>query len=224
LQVFHPKRYRFFYPAGLISLVLLPLLGCIYLYSKPVIEQQYVMEVNTISPESQKRYPDRFPDPLELRQYQKIFLSGNKTGDSIKLLEVQGAIHSILTKKDTVNGIQIVFGPKAKYFSLVQSLNICLMEEAKTWTIHKNNFLVLYRNPTKQVNFRSFCGTPEIQRYYDRLFREEKELQYKKLHPAPAISLAAIIKTFWPSSVLLLIMVSLNIKKVRHLLREQPTI
>ena len=214
MQFFRRKRYRFFYPAGLISLVLLPLLGYYYIYSKPAFEQKYVIEINTLSPQLIKNNPKIFPDPAKLRQYKPILLTGNDIEDAIKLRQFQLEIRNMISNKDTIKGAQIIYGSKAKYNSFVESINICYKENASYWAPLNNNFYVIYRNPTKQNYLQSFCGTSEIQAYYDRLMRNEEERLHRILHPVPQKSIIDIAKSFWPAGILYIIMVSLTARKV----------
>lgn len=217
MQFFQRKRYRFFYPAGLISLVLLPALSYVYFYYKPIVEQKYSIELNTYSPDQTKDHPDLFPDPIIIRNYFKIYLTGEKRHDSLNLIYAQLVVRQILSKKDTVNGVQIIYGPKAKYASFIETLNICLKENARSYTPYKDSFLILYYelNPNYQkALLSSVCGTPEVQAYYDRLFREANEAKYKQTHPDTKNLLLKSSKHFWPAGILYLIMVALTIQKV----------
>ncbi len=226
MQVFRRKRYRLFYPAGLISLVGLPLLCVLYLYAKPVFEQQYVMEVNYFSLEDHNRDPVYYPNPVTLRQYSAFHLSGKRLNDSIKLRNIRFTIRQLIADQDTLKGIQVTFGKKASYGSLAEAFNVCFGEGLKSsalkWVGSKNNIWIYYRSPkapfmkVKPIPLPVCGGVFNFQEVDDGPTEPEPLL-------IAGLPFNLFIKTWWPSFILLLIMVYLNVKKVNRLPRK-PTV
>jgi hypothetical protein len=227
MQFFRRKRYRFFYPAGLISLVLLPLLGYFYLDQKGAFRQEYNIEVNFWNPEQFKDIPEFNVSPESVRNFRTILLNGNKLEDELKLQQAQKEIHQLMINKDTLNGIHLLYGPKATYGTMISGLNICLKEQTKVnwpnvgWSSYGNNLWVFYLD----IDYSQFftCGTEY--NVYSGLKEKNKnqvfiDLIYQELRKF--ISSLKQAKSFWPAGILYIIMVSLTARKVVRQFRNYP--
>lgn len=49
-------------------------------------------------------------------------------------------MRDLLKNKDTISGLHLVFGNQSKYWALIETLNICLKEKAKTYVLVGNEF------------------------------------------------------------------------------------
>ncbi len=120
------------------------------------------------------------------RHYSNIFITGDDIQDKKKLDSIQNVIRIMIQKCDTVNGIHIKYGEKAKYQSLIRTLDICAIELAYNFTLSDNNMWIMYSPPLEDTSSYSnsfVCGTPAIQRHEWYVnFREEmareRELKY----------------------------------------------
>ncbi|MBK0401516.1 hypothetical protein I5M27_00885 [Adhaeribacter sp. BT258] len=232
MQFFRRIRYRFFYPAGLISLVLLPVLGYIYLDQKGAFHQEYIIEVTLWNPPDTP--PDQFNEnpefnvsPASIRKFKTILLNGNQLEDEHKLQQAQKEIHQLMINKDTISGIHLIYGPKATYGTMISGLNICLEEQTIVnwpnvgWSIYSNNLWVFYRDVDYSQLFT--CGT-EYEAYTD--LKEKNNYQVFtdliKEEICKSISSLKQAKSFWPAGILYIIMVSLTARKAVRRLRNQP--
>jgi len=181
---------------------------CFVFAKTKVFENSYVIEINSLTPKIAKNWrgPERDFDIHPQRNYFDICLNGNEKEDKIKLDFVQLQMRDLLKSKDTILGIHIVFGNQSKYWTMVETFNICLKEKAKTYVLVGNDFWFYNYFPkpiTKQEGFfKNFCGFSDC--IYEQNLKEEKKenniLQKLKETPKTLITLYVLL------SVLFLVM------------------
>ena len=162
------RRKRIFYLPGLISLLGLPIVlwhfyGIQYKQANQrviriVWTNEYQMELMQkdipLSPYSiwdsiQGFHPKR---TLEL-----ITLTGDELYDQVKLNYFQIRMREIITSNDSVNGLQIHFTPATSYNSVVKTLDICKIEDAKIYWPHNNNLYFWHEPPNWLFDGLSHC-------------------------------------------------------------------
>ncbi len=170
--------------------------------------------------------PEFNVSPATIRNFKTITLTGNKVEDEHNLKVAQDEIHQLMVDKDTLIGIHLIYGPKAKYATMISGLNICLEEQTKVnwpnvgYSSYKNNLWVFYRDIDYSLFFT--CGTvsegysgikakSSYQTFIDLAHSELKQI----------ISSFISAKSFWPAGILYIIMVSLTARKVVRQFRNQ---
>jgi hypothetical protein len=107
-----------------------------------VFEREYAIELNMWAPDMSDSWIrggyDYYIHPQ--RNYINIDLTGNEKEDRTKLDFVQLQMRDLLKNKDTIAGIHLVLGNQSKYWALIETLNICLKEKAKTYVLVGNEF------------------------------------------------------------------------------------
>ena len=222
MPFFRRKSYRFFYPAGLISLALLPLLSIFYLRFKVALQQQYVIPYLYSNDDSRP--------PEQLRNYITVEIGKNPGENNDLLSEAQSKIRQLSLDKDKINGIQFIFRKESKYNDLIQILNICLKENV--------NFI-----PEREHLWVLFTGLPlaDSPTFEELIFYNWSEKDV--VIPDPIFSFLRVelltswralkfqfqefvtqlqhVKPFWPIGILYLIMVALTARKVVNQLQYQ---
>jgi len=122
-----PKRLIIFsniYFPGLISIVLLPLIGIIYFYFYQV---KYAMPVTWFDKAGIERVNKLHSTDVDLekfRSYTKIYLTGDQSHDKNELIRLPSLLDKLLAKDDTKNGISVFLASKTRYQELVTTLDI----------------------------------------------------------------------------------------------------
>jgi hypothetical protein len=206
-MISHKPHKKLYYTSGLISLLLLPILCVLYLQKTKVFEPEYVIELNMWTPDMSDGWIrggyNYYIHPQ--RNYINIDLTGNEKEDRTKLDFVQLQMRDLLKKKDTVSGIHIVFDNQSKYWALIETLNICLKEKARTYVLVGNEFWFFnyYPEPviTKKVVIGPIfsCGTVSIS-YLQNIEEQEKQnqiLQQLKETPQRLIIFYILLSTLF---------------------------
>lgn len=212
----HKPHKKLYYTSGLISLLLLPVLCVLYLQKTKVFERLYAIELNAWT---QERANNRRANGYDFyinpkRNYLNICLSGNKKEDRTKLDFVQLNMRDLLKSKDTISGIHIVFGNQTKYWALIETLNICLKEKARTYVLVGNDFWFFnyYPKPIKKKedNFRVSCGTADANYLRNLEEQEEQNQILLQLKETPQ----GLIIFYILLSILFLFMCGIEIRKI----------
>jgi hypothetical protein len=142
------RRNIIFYPAGLISIVLLPILCLWNLNEQRVFDKIGAMDVAYY-------YNYTFLDTafnnwdkkIQLyRKYTRIEFTGTANDDSLRLKYAHLEIKRILNSKDSINGIHIRFTEKAKYWNFVKAIEITQLENPNM-TLNNNDLWMYYTPP-----------------------------------------------------------------------------
>lgn len=172
------KRKRIFYVPGMISLVLIPLFCFYHFYKVNAFKVYSSLEFSVPNKEDFEKYKVR-----DLRRY-KIFDFNGEMSEKNKLEEMTFYLRDLKVKKDTINGIQIHFGPKANYQTFISSIEILTVEKAPTWIINDNDIFVIGSSNTPKKRKSSAvtntmnCGTIEVMRqqaYWEQKAKKEEE-------------------------------------------------
>ena len=92
-----------------------------------------------------KKYPDIFRGPYPPKRYYiDINLTGEKKSDKTKLDFSQIRLREILSRNDSVYGIHYYFDDSSEYGSFIKALDICRIEQAKTYMPYENHLWVYY--------------------------------------------------------------------------------
>jgi hypothetical protein len=154
-------NYRL-YPAGLISIVFLPLLCIWHLNRQKTFEKTGAMDVAYYYHTSDIVQVNWFKTVPSFRKYTEIKFSGNAGEDSLRLQYARMEVRRIFNSKDSINGVHIKFTSATKYWSFVKAIEICHNENAFS-LLDNNDMWIYYASPLiteKNTDVQSFnCGT-----------------------------------------------------------------
>jgi hypothetical protein len=151
--VSRPLR-KLFYPLGLISLALLPLLFYINLETHLQKNDLHALEVSYPSKQNITEKDTIGSDAWTKQEFltiqdfiryvgcQRMVLTGDKE-DCVKLAYLKIALKEMMQNKSTVTGIEIVLTRHTKYKSLVSLYDICKTEQAPRYLHYRDKFWIL---------------------------------------------------------------------------------
>jgi hypothetical protein len=99
-------------------------------------------------------------DQLPQRHYHRILLTGTEAEDKVCLEYAQLAMRQMMASRDTVAGIQIHFGKQAKYGSFIRVLDICKIENIRTYMPYQDDIWVYNTTPpgSREPEIFPICG------------------------------------------------------------------
>ena len=201
-------------------MVLLPVLGIFYFRYKAALQQQYVIPYSFNTKEG--------TPPELLRNYTTIEIGGNSEENKQLLSQAQKKIQKLTINKDKVNGVHFIFNKESKYSDLIQTLNICLLENA-THIAEKEHLWILYTDlpNIKSTNDEKIIlinlNEDDVVMPYTFPLRLELLTSGRalKFQLKAFITQLQQAKSFWPIGILYLIMVALTTQKVVRLVKNQ---
>jgi len=213
----YPRKHRtkLLYPAGLLSLAVLPLL-CIWYIAQNTYTNERALELVTYN----KRWDNSTPFKVHpKRNFTQINLTENDAENRVKLLYVALQVRDLRQSNDTINGIHFHLNNTAKYSAFIKALEIArykggvtedsLYKTYKTYVANGNDIWVFnYRE--KKIK------EPEIQESMGGclIFTEWKPSGEEINREERAKQLAAI-PYHWPSGIILLSMILMVLFNVR---------
>ncbi len=143
------KRRSLFFPFGIITLTLLPIIGFQKITlkeSKENVAPQHCLEI-VISP-SQKYDDEMFTieKVINLRTYKSFFLTADKLKNKTILSQARLLYNQIKTNKDTLNGVRISFNDSTKYQDFITALDYCNEKWPHTFGVNGSDIWALYDN------------------------------------------------------------------------------
>lgn len=160
------SRSYIFFPIGLISLILLPIICIWYLNKINAFKEERCLTIavsNKFWEElSLKEYGFRI---YPKRNYIEIDLTGNENDDNIRLNFAELEIRQFVKIQDTINGIRFHFDDTAKYWTLIRAIDICNSEGANIYNFYGNDMWVFNLPKPKQTGIAiepMFCGLMQI--------------------------------------------------------------
>lgn len=133
------------YSAGLISLVLLPILCLGWLYQHKAFEKQGVIDILFYDPDWNIRLPkeSQFEFPPK-RDYTVIDLKGNDHNDMVSLQYAYVLLNNWKIAKDTLQGLRFHYGEKAKYWTFIETINLLKAADLNSYMPYKNDMYAIY--------------------------------------------------------------------------------
>jgi hypothetical protein len=142
------RNYRALYPAGLISIVLLPLF-CIWNLDKQhafdkmgAIDVAYYYNYHGFD----TAFKNWDKKVQSYRKYTKIEFTGIAKDDSLRLQYAHLEIKRILNSKDIINGLHIKFTENAKFWNFAEAMEIIQIENPNT-LLNNNDLWMFYMPP-----------------------------------------------------------------------------
>lgn len=200
-------RKRIYYSVGMISLLMLPLLGFLFIRTSPRFKKQHVLEINMFVRDN----PFGLELPLKQKQIE-IRMTGDPYRDSLVLITSRWTIREFKQSRDTSKVIHFYFEEDAPYWTFVQVIDLCKRERAYNFIPFENHIWIVNR-PRKKLNiddlraenirpmvcgYRS-CGT----KITPKKIKENKMMFIKEnagiLWPASLIFMLMIFTSIWKS-------------------------
>jgi hypothetical protein len=136
------KHKKIYYSAGLISILMLPVLCIIYLNNINAFTHYGGIDLFLWNGKDSKEETTKF---LNSKTFTVVNLTGNLESDISKLRIAQKNVKKIISTKDSIKGIKFHFEKKAEYWSYIRVLDIFQIEKAKTYLAYKND--IWFANP-----------------------------------------------------------------------------
>lgn len=137
------KKLR--YIPGIISIILLPILGIWYMNKHNYFQQFGALDIAYPDIEEDEEFEQYIREDFtfDYRNYTEITLDGNKEESKKKFQYVDNFTNKIIETKDTINGLKIHLGNQATYNEFIQLLNV-LWEKPREiiWTIDNDTFIL----------------------------------------------------------------------------------
>jgi len=143
------KRKRIYYSAGLISIVLLPILCLINIKNSNPFGNSNSIGFQSMGGQENTELFKNYTAFLNTKKFTTIALTGNNISDSIKLEEAHSDIKELVKSKDSVAGIKFHFGQKSKYWAFVRVLDILYVEQCYTFFVYKDDIWATNPKPVK---------------------------------------------------------------------------
>lgn len=147
------KRKRIYYSAGLISIILLPVLCLINIKNNDAFKNRYSINFQNWDGQENSEFFKNNIAFLKTKKFTTVIITGNNNSDSIKLQEAQKNIKALVKSKDSVGGIKFHFGQKSQYWTYIRVLDIINIEQGGHYFSYKNDILFTNPKPPKPVKF-----------------------------------------------------------------------
>jgi hypothetical protein len=212
LKIKTQYKKRIYYRAGLISLILLPIL-CVWYLNKQ--DQLRVIPISPWNPDSYFNKVNHSQSHPE-RKYLDISFNVNNGENKIKLDYAQLEVRRLVNSRDTLNGVHFYFDDSTQYSILIKALDICDIEKADYCSMYENDMWIWMPLTTKPLKPNTFpiltCGGVILR-------DSDKQGKIKKLNEEKRLKQIAYIKdlakTFWPSEFLFGFMILLTAIRLR---------
>jgi hypothetical protein len=191
---------KIYYSAGLISIIMLPILCVIYLKNNDAFVNYGSIELETWNG---KDFEPEITKFLNSKKFTVVTLTGNINSDKTKLNDAEQKIKRLIISKDSINGIKFHFEKKSEYWTFVKVLDILESEKARFYVPYKNDiWFTNPRQPKKKI--KTFvCGTPYFYNYIDK---RDSKIEYQKI-----IDLA---KTYYLSIIAYFLMIFFTFRRI----------
>ena len=143
------KRKKIYYSAGLISIILLPVLCLMNIKNSNPFRNSNSIGFHSMGGQESTELFKNYTTFLNTKKFTTIALTGNNISDSIKLEEAQKNIKELVKLKDSVAGIKFHFGQKSKYWAFIRVLDILYVEQCYTFFVYKDDIWATNPRPIK---------------------------------------------------------------------------
>lgn len=142
----HPHR-KMFYPIGIISLALFPILGLQKLAEEYTIRtaRPHCIELNFAPSKIAARYKEFGVENIKkMRRYKTFKLTKDSSINHSILNNARLLLNKIKKDKDTYHGVHIVFKNTTRYGDFIKAVNYCFEKFPATFAPCDNNIWAMY--------------------------------------------------------------------------------
>ena len=136
---------KIYYSAGLISIILLPILCIMYLKNNNAFKQYGSIDLQVWDGKENNIGTKGIRTFLNSKKYFIVDLTGENKSDQIKLNNAENTIKKLMISKDSLNGVKFHFGEKSEYWTFIRVLEILSIQKAKFYVPYKND--IWFANP-----------------------------------------------------------------------------
>ncbi|RZK50567.1 MAG: hypothetical protein EOO87_19170 [Pedobacter sp.] len=159
-------KIKIFYPAGFVSIILLPIFCIWNLNLTGRFDKVGAIDVGYFYHNEAEEYSSKkFLEKIKsARIYNEIVFNGNEINDRAILKRAEIKVATIVNSRDTINGVLFKLTDKVKYQSFVSAIDISQYKEIQS-IIDGDNIWIFYTKPAEvKSHDYFFCGTNEISR------------------------------------------------------------
>ncbi|MEA9412692.1 hypothetical protein [Flavobacterium sp. PL02] len=149
------RNSKIYYSAGLISIMLLPILCILYLKKNDAFTSYNSIK---LEPWNEENYKEEIVPIINSKKFTAVNLTGNSTSDKAKLNAAEKRIKELIATKDSINGIKFHFEDKSEYWSFIKVLEILETQNAKFYVPYKNDIWFAYSRGEKKKTIFRVCG------------------------------------------------------------------
>jgi hypothetical protein len=150
-------RTKLFFPFGILSLVLMPILFLSELNNRKVFQKTGYLTVywysKHISELNEEMMPDKDHPP---RNYAEYELTSNDEANKIRLIDARNAICELSQSQSLKKGVHFKLTDDAKYADLINVFTICLKENVRTFLPNNNDVWVFILDSNKTIEKETF--------------------------------------------------------------------
>lgn len=204
----HTKKI--YYSAGLISIILLPIMCILHLRSIDAFTHYGVMNFQMWDGKEENIGTKGITEILNSKKYKIVNLTGDNNSDNTKLNIAEKNVRKLILSKDTISGIKFHFGEKSEYWTFIRVLDILTVEKAMFYVPYKNDIWFTNPNPKpKKINKNlepiklMYCG------YKPNYIDESESIKWSEIKE--------IVKKYYWLVIAYLVMLFFTIKRIYKL-------
>jgi hypothetical protein len=199
------------YSAGLISLVLLPVLCLYWLYKFEISKIKHGVDIVFWSLDAKKTVPeDYWLESVIKKKNTIINLTGNDRTDNISLQYAQVLLSKWKVDKDDSQVLNFHFGNNAKYWTFVEAINVCKAVKLNSYIPYQNNMYAFWNFHPKPVPEFSLPPCATFISFSDDIVQTKESIDL-------IILSQKFIKDYWAPGIVFLLMSILTLNKLyRH--------
>jgi hypothetical protein len=144
-EIMRKHNRKIYYSAGLISIILLPILCILHLKSIDAFTDYRSIDLQIWDGKEDNIRPNGVAKYLNSKKYTIVNLNGNNSSDKTKLYKAKKLVHKLILSKDSINGLKFHFGEKSEYWTFISVLNILIEENAEFYVPYKSD--IWFANP-----------------------------------------------------------------------------
>lgn len=201
------KKRKLFFPSGLISLVLLPIICLIYIYQNNGFKNENILSLYFWNLNMSDQYKQSFNSYIQRKKYEHYFLTKNEQKNIAIFNLAEKSIKKLVNSRDTIHGIHFSIDDNTEFKTFIDVINLCKVENVKVYIPNENDIWIM--NPmlkeTKKEELH-YCN-PNLgnSTVIDQVSAQKVKTVRNYINE--------ISTMFWSSIFFFLILVSLNIKK-----------
>jgi hypothetical protein len=203
---------KIYYSAGLISIILLPIICILHLKSIDAFTHYGVMNIYIWDGKEENIGTKGITKFLNSKKYTIVDLTGDNNSDKTKLNIAEKNVRKLILTNDTISGIKFHFGEKSQYWAFIRVLDILAIEKAKFYVPYKNDIWFTNPKPRKiNKNLKHIetwdCG------YKPNYINESESIKWSEIK--------AIIEKYYLPIIAYFLMLIFTIKRIYKLNRAK---
>lgn len=208
------KKRKLFFPSGLISLVLLPIICLISIYQNNGFKNEKILSLNFWNLNMSDQYKQSFNSYIQRKKYEHYFLTSNEQKNSVIFNLAEKSIKKLVNTRDTIHGIHFSIDDNAEFKTFIDVINKCKVENVKVYIPNDNDIWVM--NPmlkeTKKEELHYCNPNSGNSTVIDKVSAQKVKTVRNYINE--------ISTMFWLSIFFFFILISLNVRKNLMILKS----